>query len=140
MSRTGRRLAFDYGDVRIGVAVCDADAILSTPLEPLDSKDPALLIRIKELVDEFEPVRIYVGDPLNLSGEPSESSAKARLFAGKLKDIVVCEVHMIDERLTTVSATALLTQAGITAKNQRRKIDSLSAVAILESGLARERE
>ena len=46
---------------------------------------------------------------------------------------------MIDERLTTVSATALLTQAGISAKNQRRKIDSLSAVAILESGLARDR-
>jgi putative holliday junction resolvase len=139
MSRTGRRLAFDYGDVRIGVAVCDADAILSTPLEPLDSKNPALLIMIKELVDEFEPVRIYVGDPLNLSGEPSESSAKARLFAEKLKVIASCEVLMIDERLTTVSATALLTQAGISAKNQRRKIDSLSAVAILESGLARDR-
>ena len=90
MSRTGRRLAFDYGDVRIGVAVCDADAILSTPLEPLDSKNPALLIMIKELVDEFEPVRIYVGDPLNLSGEPSESSAKARLFAEKLKVIASC--------------------------------------------------
>lgn len=139
MSRTGRRLAFDYGDVRIGVAVCDADAILSTPLEPLDSKNPALLIMIKELVDEFEPVRIYVGDPLNLSGEPSESSAKARLFAEKLKVIASCEVLMIDERLTTVSATALLAQAGISAKNQRRKIDSLSAVAILESGLARDR-
>ena len=139
MSRTGRRLAFDYGDVRIGVAVCDADAILSTPLEPLDSKNPALLIMIKELVDEFEPVRIYVGDPLDLSGEPSESSAKARLFAEKLKVIASCEVLMIDERLTTVSATALLTQAGISAKNQRRKIDSLSAVAILESGLARDR-
>ena len=139
MSRTGRRLAFDYGDVRIGVAVCDADAIISTPLEPLDSKNPALLIMIKELVDEFEPVRIYVGDPLNLSGEPSESSAKARLFAEKLKVIASCEVLMIDERLTTVSATALLTQAGISAKNQRRKIDSLSAVAILESGLARDR-
>ena len=139
MSRTGRRLAFDYGYVRIGVAVCDADAILSTPLEPLDSKNPALLIMIKELVDEFEPVRIYVGDPLNLSGEPSESSAKASLFAEKLKVIASCEVLMIDERLTTVSATALLTQAGISAKNQRRKIDSLSAVAILESGLARDR-
>ena len=26
----GRRIAFDYGDVRIGVAVCDPDGILAT--------------------------------------------------------------------------------------------------------------
>lgn len=138
MERLGRRLAFDYGDVRIGVAVCDLDGILSTPLAPLDSKNPALMAVIKNLYDEYEPVRIYIGNPLNLSGEPSESSAKALLFAEKIKSHLSCEVEMIDERLTTVSASALLTQAGVSAKNQRKVIDSVSAVSILESGLARE--
>jgi putative Holliday junction resolvase len=138
MSRLGRRLAFDYGDVRIGVAVCDIDAILSTPLEPLNSKHPELIYHIRELVKEYEPVRIYVGQPLNLSGEPSASSAKASTFAEQLRSNFDCDVVMIDERLTTVSASALLTQAGVNTKDQKKLIDSVAAVAILESGLARE--
>jgi len=139
MSRLGRRLAFDYGDVRIGVAVCDMDGILSSPLEPLNSKHPALLDRVGDLVKEYDPVRIYVGQPLNLSGEPSASSAKASAFAEQLRSSFDCEVVMIDERLTTVSASALLTQAGVNTKDQKKLIDSVAAVAILESGLARER-
>ena len=138
MSRLGRRLAFDYGDVRIGVAVCDIDAILSSPLEPLKSKHPALMDQIKALTKEYEPVRIYVGQPLNLSGEPSTSSAKASAFAAELRSNVDCDIVMIDERLTTVSASALLSQAGINAKDQKKLIDSVAAVAILERGLARE--
>ena len=138
MSRLGRRLAFDYGDVRIGVAVCDMGGILSSPLEPLNSKHPALLDHVGDLVKEYEPVRIYVGQPLNLSGEPSASSAKASAFAEQLRSSFDCEVVMIDERLTTVSASALLTQAGVNTKDQKKLIDSVAAVAILESGLARE--
>lgn len=139
MSRLGRRLAFDYGDVRIGVAVCDLDGILSIPLDPLDSRNPGVMSEIEEIYNEYEPVRIYIGLPLNLSGEPSESSSKALLFAEKIKARFACEVEMVDERLTTVSASVLLTQAGVSAKNQRKLIDSVAAVAILESGLARER-
>jgi len=138
MPRLGRRLAFDYGDVRIGVAICDMDGILSSPLEPLNSKHPALLDHVGDLVKEYEPVRIYVGQPLNLSGEPSASSAKASAFAEQLRSSFDCEVVMIDERLTTVSASALLTQAGVNTKDQKKLIDSVAAVAILESGLARE--
>jgi len=139
MSRPGRRLAFDYGDVRIGVAVCDMDGILSSPLEPLNSKHPNLMAQIRELVTEYAPVRIYVGQPLNLSGEPSASSVKANSFADQVRAIVDIDVVMIDERLTTVSASALLSQAGVSVKDQRRMIDSVAAVAILESGLSRER-
>jgi putative Holliday junction resolvase len=138
MSRLGRRLAFDYGDVRIGVAVCDKDAILSSPLEPLNTKHPSLMNHVRDLIAEYEPVRIYVGQPLNLSGTPSASSAKAIAFAEQLRSSVDCDVVMIDERLTTVSASALLTQAGVNTRDQKKLIDSVAAVAILESGLARE--
>ena len=139
MSRLGRRLAFDYGDVRIGVAVCDMDAILSSPLEPLNTKHPSLMNHVRDLIAEYEPVRIYVGQPLTLSGALSASSAKASAFAEQLRLSVECDVVMIDERLTTVSASALLTQAGVNSKDQKKMIDSVAAVAILESGLARER-
>jgi putative Holliday junction resolvase len=115
------------------------DGILSSPLEPLNSKHPNLMAQIRELVTEYAPVRIYVGQPLNLSGEPSVSSVKANSFADQVRAIVDFDVVMIDERLTTVSASALLSQAGVSVKDQRRMIDSVAAVAILESGLSRER-
>ena len=140
MSRLGRRLAFDYGDVRIGVAVCDPDGILATPLEFLSTKDPALKISILALCSQYEPVIIYVGLPLNLSGEESEATKKAIAFSDLLTQIVSCPVKLVDERLTTSSASAALSQAGVNAKEQRKKIDSQSAVIILESGLAQDRE
>lgn len=139
MSRLGRRLAFDYGDVRIGVAVCDADGILSTPLDHLISKDPGLMTAISRLCDEYEPAKVYVGLPLNLSGEESASSKKAKAFAAAISKVVTCPVEMVDERLTTSSASAALSQAGVTAKDQRKRIDSQSAVMILEFGLAKDR-
>jgi putative Holliday junction resolvase len=140
MSRLGRRLAFDYGDVRIGVAVCDPDGILATPLEFLSTKDPALKISILALCSQYEPVKIYVGLPLNLSGEESEATKKAIAFSDLLTQFVSCPVKLVDERLTTSSASAALSQAGVNAKEQRKKIDSQSAVIILESGLAQDRE
>ena len=140
MSRLGRRLAFDYGDVRIGVAVCDPDGILATPLEFLSTKDPALKISILALCSEYEPVKIYVGLPLNLSGEESEATKKAIAFSDLLTQFVSCPVKLVDERLTTSSASAALSQAGVNVKEQRKKIDSQSAVIILESGLAQDRE
>ena len=140
MSRLGRRLAFDYGDVRIGVAVCDPDGILATPLEFLSTKDPSLKSSILALCSEYEPVKIYVGLPLNLSGEESEATKKAIAFSDLLIQLVSCPVKLVDERLTTSSASASLSEAGVNAKDQRKKIDSQSAVIILESGLAQDRE
>ena len=140
MSRLGRRLAFDYGDVRIGVAVCDPDGILATPLEFLTTKDPSLKSAILALCEEYEPTKIYVGLPLNLSGEESESTKKALAFSDLLTRLVSCPVKLIDERLTTSSASASLSQAGLSTKDARKKIDSQSAVIILESGLAQDRE
>ena len=140
MSRLGRRLAFDFGDVRIGVAVCDPDGILATPLEFLSTKDPALKSSILALYSEYEPAKIYVGLPLNLSGEESEATKKAIAFSDLITQLVSCPVKLVDERLTTSSASASLSQAGVNAKDQRKRIDSQSAVIILESGLAQDRE
>jgi len=140
MSRLGRRLAFDYGDTRIGVAVCDPDGILATPLEFLTTKHPSLKKSILDLLNEYEPTKVYVGLPLNLSGEHSESTVKAIAFSEFLSTVLTCPVELIDERLTTSSASAALSQAGVNVKDQRKKIDSQSAVVILESGLAKDRE
>jgi putative Holliday junction resolvase len=135
----GRRIAFDYGDVRIGVAISDPDSILASPLTTLSSGDPKLFTQIADLISIHEPVTFYVGEPLNLSGESSTSALKAAAFAEKLRSEFSIPVTMIDERLSTVLATNAMRQSGINAKDARSKIDMAAAVAILEQGLAIER-
>ena len=135
----GRRIAFDYGDVRIGVAISDPDSILASPLTTLSSGDPKLFEQISVLMSEHEPVAIYVGEPLNLSGQSSTSAQKSAAFAEKLHTEYGIPVSMIDERLSTVSATNAMRQSGVNAKDARSKIDMAAAVAILEQGLAIEK-
>lgn len=135
MSRFGRRLAFDYGDVRIGVAVCDPDGVLSTPLTTLNSKDPKVLDHIAAIVDEYEPVKIYIGLPVNLSGSSSTSTVNAKEFGEKITARFDISVAYIDERLSTVSANKKLLESGMNSKQARASIDQSAAVEILEQGL-----
>ena len=135
----GRRIAFDYGDVRIGVAISDPDSILASPLTTLSSGDPKLFTQISELFAEYEPISIYVGEPLNLSGQTSSSAQKAAAFAEKIHAEFSIPVVMIDERLSSTAAANAMRQSGVNAKDSRSRIDMAAAVAILEQGLAIEK-
>jgi len=77
MMQRGRRIAFDYGDVRIGVATSDADSIICSPLITLKATDKSLLIRISEIFEEIQPVQIFVGKPALLSGKDGIATEKA---------------------------------------------------------------
>lgn len=67
--RRGRRLAIDVGDARIGVASCDPDGILATPVETVPGRDvPAAHRRLKQLTEEYEPIEVVVGLPRSLKG------------------------------------------------------------------------
>ena len=135
MMQRGRRIAFDYGDVRIGVAVSDPDSILSSPLTTLKATDKNLLKQITEILSEIEPVTIYVGRPALLSGQDGSATRKASEFVEQLRTLTQVPVEMIDERMSTISAARSLRDAGRTAKDSKDSIDMASAVAILEFAL-----
>jgi putative Holliday junction resolvase len=135
----GRRIAFDYGDSRIGVAICDPDGILATPLPYLDTRHPKLMAHIAALFEEYAPIHIYLGEPKNLSGDGSSSLEKVKIFASELEQRFHIPITLIDERLSTVDAQRRLREAGKNAQESRSLIDSMAAVAILEGGLARAR-
>jgi putative Holliday junction resolvase len=138
MTQRGRRIAFDYGDVRTGVALCDPDGILSSPLSVLDSRSRDLLDQISALIAEYEPIRIFVGLPTNMSGSRGESAEKAESFGQSLQSITDLPVVFVDERLSTVSAQKKLKEAGVSTRDSKSVIDAMAAVAILEQGLLRE--
>jgi putative Holliday junction resolvase len=131
----GRRIAFDYGDARIGVAISDPDSILSSPYITLKATDKNLFKSIVAIFDEIDPVQIFVGKPALLSGNTGSASAKAQEFAQKLAELTDVEIVMVDERMSTVSAARNLREAGINAKDSKAAIDMAAAVAILEFGI-----
>jgi len=128
----GRRIAFDFGDVRIGVATSDADSIICSPLTTLKSSDKSLLKSITEIFLEIQPIQIFVGRPALLSGKDGAATEKAVAFADLLRGITDIEVIMVDERLSTVSAARNLRESGKNAKDSKDSIDMAAAVGILE--------
>jgi putative Holliday junction resolvase len=131
----GRRLAFDFGDVRIGVAVSDPDSILASPVETLSTKSIDLWDRIFALLAEYEPVQVFVGRPIHLAGHESESTLKSESFAQELRERYDLNVVMVDERLSTVSAQKALKSAGVSSRGAKSAIDQMAAVEILNQGL-----
>ncbi|MER5490853.1 Holliday junction resolvase RuvX [Streptomyces sp. LE64] len=139
--RRGRRLAIDVGDARIGVASCDPDGILATPVETVPGRDvPAAHRRLRQLVDEYEPIEVVVGLPRSLKGGEGPAATKVRAFAGRLAAAIApVPVRLVDERMTTVTATQGLRASGVTSRKGRSVIDQVAAVVILQNALESER-
>lgn len=127
-----RRVAFDVGTVRIGVATCDFDAILASPQNAIGGGDESISSALN-VINEYEPCEIIVGLPSNLKGKDTVSTENARDWARRLADATSIPIILIDERLTTVQATGALRAGGLNAKQMRSKIDSASAAIFLQA-------
>jgi putative Holliday junction resolvase len=137
---SGVRIALDVGSVRIGVARCDAEGLLATPLTTI-SAGPDALLQVVDLVREYEAICVYVGKPISLAGKDTVSTQAAIEFARELialLDESTVQVRLIDERLSTVSAQRRMHEAGRNIKQSRDAIDQAAAVVILEHALASE--
>lgn len=126
-------VAVDVGTVRVGVAASDPHRILASPVETVPAPG---LARVVDLIHEREAVLVVVGLPTSLSGQSHSASAQmARDWAAALADLVDVPVQLVDERLTTVSATAALRASGKKGKAARAVIDQAAAVALLQGFL-----
>jgi putative Holliday junction resolvase len=102
----------------------------------LKASDKNLFAQIAHLIQEIEPVQIFVGNPALLSGKDGAASDKAVIFAEQLREITDVEVLMVDERMSTVSAARNLRESGKSAKDSKESIDMAAAVGILEFGIS----
>ncbi len=140
--RHGTRLGVDPGDARIGVARSDPSGLLATPVETVrrGKGDLARLRRIVvELEEETTVLEVVVGLPRSLGGGEGPSAAKVREFAARLAERVSVPVRLVDERLSTVSAEAMLRDQGRKGSKRRAVVDQAAAVVILQHALDTER-
>jgi len=133
------RLGVDLGDARIGVARSDPAGLIATPVETVP-RGPGDLRRLGALVAEHDAVEVVLGLPRSLSGGEGPAAAKVREFARGLADAVrPVPVRLCDERLSTVTAEAVLRDQGRKGRKRRAVVDQAAAVVILQSALDTER-
>jgi putative Holliday junction resolvase len=141
--RPGVRLGIDPGDARIGVARSDPSGFLATPVETV-RRGKGDLSRIAAILAaeaaEAVVLEVVVGLPRSLSGREGPAAAKVREFAGALaRRVSPVPVRLVDERMTTVSAEAMLRDQGRKGGKRRAVVDQAAAVLILQHALDTER-
>lgn len=141
--RHGVRLGIDPGDARIGVARSDPSGFLATPVETVrrgkgDVQRIAAIVR--EIAEDSEVIEVVVGLPRSLNGGEGPSAAKVRDFVAVLaRRLAPVPLRLVDERLTTVSAEAMLRDHGPKGAKRRAMVDQAAAVLILQHALDTER-
>lgn len=130
-------LAVDYGDARTGLAACDPTELLASPLRQIEGKNMAkVAAEIAEEARKQEAGMVVIGLPRNMDGTEGPRAEKTRALAALLEPMIGVPVRLWDERRTTVSAAAFLSENGSFGKKRKARLDAVSAAVILESFLA----
>jgi putative holliday junction resolvase len=136
MSERTRLLGVDYGSVRIGLAVSDAERRLASPLAVHQrgsrQRDAA---HFRTLVESEEIGAIVVGLPVHCDGREGQKAAEARAFGAWLAETTELPLRFWDERFSTVEAESALWQAGLTHKKRKARRDRVAAQILLQAYL-----
>ena len=134
---SGRILALDLGDVRIGLALSDPLGITAQPQPPLERIGPRRdLARVADLVREHDVSTVVIGLPLLLSGRDGTRATEARDYAERLRRrLTTVRIELWDERLTSRQAERELIAGGVRRGKRRKVVDGMAAALILQGYL-----
>src|SRR4051812_12134695 len=108
-SGKGRLLGIDHGTVRIGLAVCDPDRTMASPLEIYTRRSPEQdAAYFAKLVKEEGFVEAVVGLPISLNGTEGPACKLCREFGEWFRTAIGIPVSYHDERFTSTAAEELL--------------------------------
>lgn len=131
-----RIMAVDYGDARTGIAVSDemgtlaGDAFIITEWSP-----ERVAEKIAAETQSRRVARVILGYPKNMNGTLGPRAEKSEALAVLLREQYGLEVILWDERRTTIDAHRILSEAGVSGKKRKGKIDAVAATLILEGYL-----
>jgi|SRR6187399_1556847 len=134
---TGRLLALDWGDIRIGLATSDETQLIASPLETVTRRAgkrypmPALL----ELVARNEVVGLVVGLPLTPDGDEGDSAREARGLGELVATRTGLPVEYWDERMSTARALRSIQEQGGSTRGRKEDVDALAAAVLLQGYL-----
>lgn len=131
-----RVLGIDPGKTRLGLAICDAERRIASPLTTYtrrDAKQDADFF--KKVIEDEEVGAIVIGLPVHLDGNEGEQAKSARQFGAWLHNATGLPCTFYDERFTTSEAEASLLDAGLTSKKRKARRDRVAAQILLQAYL-----
>ena len=133
-----RILGIDYGDARTGLAECDPGEQIAAPITPqIEEKSMNRAAQaVAAAAFRRQAGGVVLGLPKNMDGTEGGRAEKTRKLAKLVELGVQVPIVFWDERRTTVTAAAQLTDAGTFGKKRKGKLDAVSAAVILDSFLA----
>jgi len=133
---TGSLIALDPGEKTIGVAVCNGERTVITPVETIRrAKFTADAARIFDLYDEFSCVGMIIGLPINMDDSIGPRAQSARALGANIRRLRDLPIRFQDERLSSDKAEARLRAAGKKRDEIESVIDAHAAVVILEDAI-----
>jgi putative Holliday junction resolvase len=129
-----RYLAIDYGDKRTGLAICDAEETIVSPLTVIHGQKD-LLKKIADIVKAENVEAVVLGLPLNMDDSQGSQAKRVFNFADLLKACINIPIHFQDERLSTFGAEEKLAAADFTRGKKKKRLDAVAAAQILEAFL-----
>lgn len=131
-----RLLGVDYGKVRVGLAISDADCRIASPLTTYERRGAEPDARyFRDVVEREEVGKLVVGLPVHLDGRQGVKAVEARAYGKWLADVTGLAVIFWDERFSTVQAESALWEAGLTHKRRKARRDRVAAQILLQAYL-----
>ncbi|TCT16884.1 putative Holliday junction resolvase [Natranaerovirga pectinivora] len=134
-----RLLGLDFGSKTVGVAVSDLMGWTAQGLEVIKRKEEnnlkATILRISEIIKEYEVEKIILGLPKNMNNSIGERAEKALKFKERLEKELNIPVVTWDERLSTMFAERTLLEGDMSREKRKKIIDKMAAVIILQGYL-----
>ena len=131
-----RLMGLDFGSKTVGVALSDPTGLIASPLEIIEREREDKLrktfSRIEELIEEYKVTKIVLGLPLNMDSSEGERVRKTEEFKEALERRTGLEIVFWDERLSTVEAHDIMTEAGVKGIDRKRYVDKIAASIILQ--------
>jgi putative Holliday junction resolvase len=129
-----RYLAIDYGDKHTGVAICDPEETIASPLFVIEGQKD-LIRKITDIIKSENVEAVVIGLPLNMDDSQGFQAEHVFHFAEQLKAHLQIPIHFQDERLSSFAADEKLAPAEFTRKKKKKRLDAIAAAEILEAFL-----
>ena len=133
-----RILAIDYGIRRTGIAVTDELQIIASGLTTIPSE--TVIAFLKDYFSKEDVIRVLIGEPKQMNGQPSESTPVIEKFVTDFK-LAFPDMKMdrVDERFTSKMAFQTMIDSGLKKKQRQNKalVDEIAATILLQDYLIR---
>lgn len=133
-----RCLGLDLGTRTLGLAISDKSNMIASPYKVLrwDGEDYNILFKdLDVIIKDNNITDLVLGLPKNMNNTLGFAAERSMNFKEALESRYEMEVHLIDERLSTVEATNYLLDADVSRKKRKKVVDGIAASIILDTYL-----